>query len=47
MSAVYNNVIILYTIDTGSKSNIMPWYIFKKSFPRIMEIQLMKTIKIT
>ena len=28
-----NNMIILYTIDTGSDRNIMPWHIFKKCPP--------------
>ena len=32
-----NDVIIPYKIDTGSDSSIMPWYIFKKLFPRVME----------
>ena len=39
------NVIIPYKIDTGSDSNIMSWYIFKKLFPRVTESQLAKTIK--
>ena len=25
-----NKIIVLYTIDTGSKGNIMPWHIFKR-----------------
>ena len=40
-----NNVIIPYKIDTGSDRNVMPWYIFKKLFPRVNESQLAKTVK--
>ena len=40
-----NNMIIPYKIDTGSDGNIIPWYIFKKLFPRVSESQLTKTIK--
>ena len=40
-----NKVTILYKIDTGSDSNIMPWYIFKQLFPRVTEAELTKTIK--
>ena len=40
-----NNVIIPYKIETGSDGNIMPWYIFKKFFPRVTESQLAKTVK--
>ena len=31
-----------YKIDTGSDGNIMPWYIFKKLFPRVIEAKLKK-----
>ena len=34
-----------YKIDTGSDGDIMPWYIFKQLFPRVMEAELEKTIK--
>ena len=34
-----------YKIDTGSDGNIMPWYIFKKLFPRVTEAELIKNIK--
>ena len=37
-----NNMVIPYKIDTGSDRNIMPWYIFKKLFPRVTESQLAK-----
>ena len=37
-----NNVVIPYKIDTGNDRNIMPWYIFKKLFPRVTESQLMQ-----
>ena len=40
-----NNMIILYKIDKGSECNIMPWYIFKKLFPKVTEAELMKTIE--
>ena len=40
-----NNMVIPYKIDPGSDRNIMPWYIFKKLFPRVTESQLTKTIK--
>ena len=40
-----NNMIIPYKIDTGSDGNKMPWYIFKKLFPRVTESQLRRTIK--
>ena len=40
-----NQVIVLYKIDTGSDSNIMSWYIFKKLFPWVTEAKVMKTIK--
>ena len=40
-----NNMIIPCNIDVGSDSNIIPWYIFKKLFPRVTESQLTKTIK--
>ena len=38
-------ITILYKIDTGSDANIMPWYIFKKLFPRVTEAELTKTVK--
>ena len=40
-----NKITISYKIDTGSDGNIMPWYIFKKLFPRVTETELAKTIK--
>ena len=40
-----NKIAIPYKIDTQSDGNIIPWYIFKKLFPRITETELMKTIK--
>ena len=40
-----NKITILYKVDTGSHGNIMPWYIFKKLFPRVTEAELAKTIK--
>ena len=43
--AASNKITILYKIDTGSDSNIMPWYIFKKLFPRVTEAELAKTGK--
>ena len=45
MHAGDNKVIIPYKIDTGSDGNIMPWYIFKKLFPRRTEAELAKSIK--
>ena len=33
-----NKITIPYRIDTGSDGNIMPWYILKKLFPRVMEV---------
>ena len=42
MHAGDNKVIIPYKIDTGSDGNIMPWYIFKKLFPRVTEAELHK-----
>ena len=45
MHAGNNKVIIPYKRDTGSDSNIMPWYIFKKLFPRDTEAELTKIIK--
>ena len=32
-----NKITIPYKIDTGSHGNIMPWFIFKKLFPRATE----------
>ena len=40
-----NMVEIPYKIDTGSKGNIMPLYIFKKLFKDMMDEQLEKSIK--
>ena len=37
-----SKITILYKIDTASDGNIMPWYIFKKLFPRVMEAELEK-----
>ena len=42
-----NKIAIPYKIDTGSDGNIMPWYIFKKLFPRVTEAELTKTLRIT
>ena len=42
-----NKITILYKIDTGSDGNIMPWYIFKKLFPRVTEAELTKQLRIT
>ena len=39
------NMVIQYKIDIGSDGNIMPWYIFKNLFPRVIKSQLVKTIK--
>ena len=36
-----NKITILYKIDKGSDGNIMPWYIFKKLFPRVTKAELM------
>ena len=36
---------IPYKIDTGSKGNIMPLYIFKKLFKNMTEEQLIRSIK--
>ena len=38
-------MVIPYKIDTGSDGNIMPWYIFKKLFPRVTVSQFTRTIK--
>ena len=40
-----NTVEIPYKIDTGSKGNIMPLYIFQKLFKDMMEEQLEKSIR--
>ena len=32
------------SVDTKSDSNIMPWHIFKKLFPGVTNVQLVKTI---
>ena len=37
-----SKITIPYKIDTGSDGNIMPWYIFKKLFPKVMEVELRK-----
>ena len=37
-----NKITIPYKIDTGSDGNIMPWYIFKKLFPRVTKAELTK-----
>ena len=33
--SIDNNIVIPYKIDIGSDGNIMPWYVFKKLFPRV------------
>ena len=40
MCAGDNELTVPYKIDTGSDGNIMPWYIFKKLFPRVTEAKL-------
>ena len=45
MHASNNKIVIPYRIDAGSDGNIMPWYIFKKLFPRVTQAELAKTIK--
>ena len=40
-----SKITVPYTLDTGSDGNIMPWYIFKKLFPKVMEAKLKRTIK--
>ena len=45
MCAGNNKLTVPYKIDTWSDGNIMPWYIFKKLFPRVTEAKLIKTIK--
>ena len=47
MHASNNKITIPHKIDTGSDGNIMPWYIFKKLFPRVKEAKLETTIKDT
>ena len=42
-----NTVEIPYKIDTGSKGNIMPLYIFKNLFKDMMDEQLEKSVKTT
>ena len=42
-----NTVEIPYKIDTASKGNIMPLYIFKKVFKDVTDEQLEKSIKTT
>ena len=44
MHAGDNKITIQYKIDIGSDSNIMPWCIFKKLFPKVTEAELAKTI---
>ena len=45
MHADNNKIIVPYKIHTGSKGNIMPWYIFKRLFPSFTEAKCKKTIK--
>ena len=40
-----NKLTVPYKIDTGSDDSIMPWYAFKKLFPRVTEAELKKNIK--
>ena len=47
MHAGNNKIMIPYKIDRGSDGNIMPWYIFKKLFPRVTEAVLENTVKKT
>ena len=42
-----NKLTVPYKIDTGSDGNKMPWYIFKKLFPRISGAEREKTMKNT
>ena len=35
-----SKIIVLYKVDRGSDGNIMPWYIYKKLFPRVTEAEL-------
>ena len=42
-----NTLEIPYKIDTGTKGNIMPLYIFKKLFKDMTDEQLGKSIKTT
>ena len=42
MHTGYSKITCLYKIDMGSDGNIMPWYIFKKLFPRVMEAEVEK-----
>ena len=42
-----NKITIPCKIDTGTEGNIMPWYIFKKLFPRIIEAKLEKPLNNT
>ena len=41
-----NKITILYKIDTGSDSNIMPWYIFKSFSQGLMKLNSQKPFKI-
>ena len=45
MHAGNNKIKIPHKIDTGSDCNIIPWYMFKKLFPRVTEAEHAKTIK--
>ena len=45
MQSCDNSKVIPYKIDTGSKGNIMPLFIFKKLFRNVAEEQLKGTIK--
>ena len=40
-----NKIEVPHKIDTGSDGNIMPWYMFKKLFPRVTEAKLAKPVK--
>ena len=42
MHAGNKKLTVPYKIDIGSDGNIMPWYIFKKLFPRVTEAKLEK-----
>ena len=44
MHAGDNKVIIPYKIDIGSDGNIIPWYVFKKLFPRVTEVELVNSL---
>ena len=42
MYAGNNKLTVPYKMDTWRDGNIMPWYIFKKLFPRVTEAKLKK-----